>query len=54
MRIYFVLTISSLKMYFRNRQAIFWALFFPMLIFDLLEFDQFSSPDVGLVDNATN
>lgn len=57
MRIYFVLTIASLKMYFRNRQAIFWALFFPMLImliFGLLNFDQFSPPNVGLVDNATN
>ena len=57
MRIYFVLTIASLKMYFRNRQAIFWALFFPMLImliFGLLNFDEFSPPNVGLVDNATN
>lgn len=57
MRLYFVLTIASLKMYFRNRQAIFWALFFPMLImliFGLLNFDQFSPPDVGFVDNARN
>lgn len=57
MRLYFVLTIASLKMYFRNRQAIFWALFFPMLImliFGLLNFDQFSPPDVGFVDNAGN
>lgn len=57
MRLYFVLTIASLKMYFRNRQAIFWALFFPMLImliFGLLNFDQFSPPDVGFVDNAKN
>ncbi len=57
MRLYFVLTIASLKMYFRNRQAIFWALFFPMLImliFGLLNFDQFSPPDVGFVDRAQN
>lgn len=57
MRLYFVLTVASLKMYFRNRQAIFWALFFPMLImliFGLLNFDQFSPPDVGFVDNAGN
>ncbi len=57
MRLYLVLTIASLKMYFRNRQAIFWALFFPMLImliFGLLNFDQFSPPDVGFVDNARN
>ncbi len=57
MRLYVVLTIASLKMYFRNRQAIFWALFFPMLImliFGLLNFDQFSPPDVGYIDNAKN
>ncbi len=57
MRLYFVLTVASLKMYFRNRQAIFWALFFPMLImliFGLLNFDRFSPPDVGYVDNAKN
>ncbi len=57
MRLYFVLTIASLKMYFRNRQAIFWALFFPMLImliFGLLNLGQFSPPDVGFVDNAQN
>lgn len=57
MRLYFVLTVASLKMYFRNRQAIFWALFFPMLImliFGLFNFDQYSPPDVGYVDNAQN
>lgn len=57
MRLYLVLTVASLKMYFRNRQAIFWALFFPMLImliFGLLNFDRFSPPDVGFVDNAQN
>lgn len=57
MRIYFILTVASLKMYFRNRQAIFWALFFPMLImliFGLLNFDQFSPPNVGFVDNSAN
>ena len=55
MRLYAVLTIASLKMYFRNRQAIFWALFFPMLImviFGLMNFDRFSPPDVGIVDRA--
>lgn len=57
MRLYFVLTVASLKMYLRNRQAIFWALFFPMLImliFGLLNFDRFSPPDVGFVDRAQN
>ena len=44
-------------MYFRNRQAIFWALFFPMLImliFGLINFGKFSSPDIGFVDFANN
>ena len=55
--IYFALTVASLKMYFRNRQALFWALFFPlliMLIFGLLNFDKYSPPKVGYVDNANN
>lgn len=57
MRLYAVLTFASLKMYLRNKQAIFWALFFPLLImviFGLMNFDQYSPPDVGLVDLAEN
>ena len=44
-------------MYIRNKQAIFWALFFPLLImviFGLMNFDRYSPPDVGLVDLADN
>ncbi len=51
------ITVASLKMYFRNRQAIFWALFFPlliMIIFGILNFDRFNPPQVGLVDDAQN
>ena len=51
------ITVASLKMYFRNRQAIFWALFFPlliMIIFGILTFDRFNPPQVGLVDDARN
>ena len=36
---YWPLTVVSMKMYFRNKQGIFWALFFPfliMIIFGLL------------------
>jgi ABC-2 type transport system permease protein len=57
MKLYLALTIASLKMYFRNRQALFWALFFPlliMLIFGFMNFDGFSSPDVGVYDAAEN
>ncbi len=54
---YRALTVASLKMYFRNRQAIFWSLFFPfliMLIFGLLNFDRFNPPEVGIDDQARN
>ncbi|MDA1257231.1 MAG: ABC transporter permease [Chloroflexi bacterium] len=57
MRISLSLTVASLKMYFRNRQAIFFALFVPMLvmvIFGLLNFDQFSNAEIGIVDHAKN
>lgn len=57
MRLYGVLTLASFKMYIRNRQALFWALFFPLLImviFGLMNFDRYSPPDVGLVDLAEN
>lgn len=57
MRIFATLTLASLKMYFRNRQAIFWALFFPLLImviFGLLDFGRYVPPSVGIVDSAGN
>ena len=42
-------------MYFRNRQALFWALFFPllgMLIFGLMNFNGYNAPSVGVHDEA--
>jgi len=57
MRIARSLTVASLKMYFRNRQAIFFSLFIPfliMVIFGLLDFDRFSGAEVGIVDQAKN
>ena len=51
------LTIAALKMFFRNRQAIFWTLFLPlliMLIFGLLDFGSFSNVEMGVVDEAKN
>jgi len=57
MRVALSLTVASLKMYFRNRQAIFFSLFIPfliMVIFGLLDFDRFSGADVGIVDQAHN
>ncbi len=46
-----------MKMYYRNKQGIFWALFFPfliMIIFGLLDFGGFNAPDVGIDDRAGN
>jgi ABC-2 type transport system permease protein len=57
MKIYLALTVASLKMYFRNRQALFWALFFPlliMIIFGIMNFDGYNPPDVGVHDAAQN
>ena len=57
MKVTLSLTVASLKMYFRNRQAIFFSLFIPLLImvvFGLLDFDRFSGAGVGIVDQAEN
>jgi ABC-2 type transport system permease protein len=57
MKIYLALTVASLKMYFRNKQALFWALFFPlliMIIFGIMNFDRFNSPRVDIYDAANN
>ena len=55
MKIYLALTVVSMKMYFRNRQALFWALFFPllvMLIFGMMNFNGYNAPNVGVHDEA--
>ena len=51
------LTLASLKMFYRNRQALFFSLFLPFLImgiFGILNFDAFTNVDVGVVDEAQN
>lgn len=51
------LTIASLKMYFRNRQALFFSLILPFLImaiFGVINFGGFSSVNVGVVNEAEN
>jgi ABC-2 type transport system permease protein len=51
------LTVSALKMWFRDRQAIFWSLFLPlmlMVIFGIINFGAFGSVDLGIVDEAGN
>ena len=49
------LTIANLKMMARNRQATFWALFFPLLlvvVFGLLEINGFGGANLAVIDNA--
>ena len=51
------LTLASLKMWFRDRQAIFWTLFLPLLlmvIFGILNFGAFGSVNLGIIDQADN
>ena len=49
------LTIANLKMMSRNRQATFWALFFPLLlvvVFGLLEINGFGGANLAVIDQA--
>ncbi len=49
------LTIANLKMMARNRQATFWALFFPLLlvvVFGLLEINGFGGAKLAVIDQA--
>jgi ABC-2 type transport system permease protein len=52
-----VLTMASLKMWFRDRQALFWSLFLPltlMVIFGVLNFGSLGRIDLGIVDHSNN
>ena len=57
MHIYQAFIIAELKMFFRDRAALFWTLAFPtvmMVVFGLFNFGSFAPPEVGIVDNAKN
>ena len=57
MRIYQAFIVAELKMFFRDRAALFWTLAFPivmMVVFGLFNFGSFEPPEVGIVDNARN
>ena len=48
-------TLANLKMMARNRQATFWALFFPLLlvvVFGLLDIDALGSANMAVIDQA--
>ena len=52
-----VLTVASLKMWYRDRQAIFWTFFLPlvlMVILGILNFGDLGNVDLGIVDQAHN
>ena len=51
------LTWWSIKMWSRDRAAIFWTFFLPlviMVIFGLLNFGELGKVDLGIVDHADN
>jgi ABC-2 type transport system permease protein len=51
------LTRASMRIWFRDRQAIFWTFFLPLVlisVFGLLDFGAFSTVDLGIVDHAEN
>ena len=51
----YMLTLASLKVYLRNTQAVFFTLFFPMLIlfiFGVMNVDGTAKLDVGVVTHA--
>src|SRR5574338_132143 len=55
LELFWVLFVASIKMFVRNRVALFFSLFLPMvimLIFGVLNFDQASSVSLGVVDEA--
>ena len=57
MRIYQAFIIAELKMFFRDRAALFWTLAFPtimMVVFGLFNFGSFDPPEIGIVDKAEN
>lgn len=48
------LTIANIKMYFRDKSALIWTLFFPFMIiaiFGVLDFAKYSTSKIGLVYN---
>ena len=57
MKTYLAFIAVEIKMFYRDRAALFWTLAFPtalMLIFGFLNFDRYDPPEVGIVDNAGN
>ena len=57
MKIYLIIAKSTIKMYFRRTQSLFWSLFFPvvmMLGIGFFGFGQFTAPKLGIVNYSNN
>jgi len=55
MRIKWMLTLASMKMFFRQREAILWTLLFPLLVvvlFGFVKFNGLGTIDMGVVNEA--
>ena len=51
------ITFAAIKMFFRDKQAIFWSLFLPvmiMTIFGFMDFEKMSAVKLGVADEANN
>lgn len=49
------LTLANIKMYFRNKQALFWALFFPlliMIILGMMDFEGGGEFNIGVINKS--
>ncbi len=57
MNIYLIIAKSTIKMYFRRTQSLFWTLFFPvvmMLGIGFFGFGQFTPPKLGIINYSNN
>ena len=57
MNIYLIIAKSTIKMYFRRTQSLFWTLFFPvvmMLGIGFFGFGQFIPPKLGIINYSNN
>ena len=55
MRVKWILIVASLKMFFREKEAVFWTLFFPLfmiVLFGFVKFDQLGTIQIGIVDQS--
>ena len=55
MRIKWKLTVASIKMFFREKEAVFWTIFLPLFmifLFGFVKFDQLGSIQLGIVNDA--